>query len=622
MKNLVRSAAVVAVLAVVGVACGGGGGGAEPTGGGASGSAIPTGGTLRMAQEGDVSAAYDPQKEYYQLSFEYFKCCLLRTLYSTNGLPVDQGGTELLPDLAADQPSVSSDGLTWTFPIKPGVSYSPPFQDVQVTAQDFIRAMMREADPKASSGGYAFYYSAIEGFDDFGAGKADTISGMTAIDDQTLQIKVTAPTGDLIWRMAMPASAPIPPNGDAPLGAAEGHTKNYGRFLIGTGPYMFEGTDQLDFSLPPDQQTPVSGYVPGRQVVLVRNPSWDPATDDLRPAYVDRIETTIGGVAADLYNKVETGEIDYVADAAPPADVLRRYSTNPDLQSRLFTHTQNAVAYTSMNLALPPFDDVNVRKAMNFILDKAGAIQLAGGPLTGVVAGHIFPDPLINNLLSDYNPYASANDSGDVAKAQEAMKQSKYDTNGDGKCDDPSCQNILAITSTTEPSPRIAALFNQNVKQIGMSFEVKALETTTMYAKCNSLGDRVPICLAVGWLQDYPDAYTFGPPLFGSESLYPACCNYSAVGASPAQLKEWGYSVTEVASVDAKLKECAALAVGDARTQCWANFDKYLMEQVVPWVPRRFTNINEIVSPNVVNYSYDEFGEMMAFDHIALAPSA
>jgi len=621
MKNLVRSAAVVAVLAVIGVACGGGGGAATETTTGEA-SAIPTGGTFRIAQEGDVSAAYDPQKEYYQLSFEYFKCCLLRTLYSTNGLPVDQGGTVLRPDLAADQPTISSDGLTWTFPIKPGIYYSPPFQDVQVTAQDFIRAMMREADPKASSGGYSFYYSAIEGFDAFGAGKADTISGMTAIDDQTLQIKVTAPTGDLIWRMAMPASAPIPPNGDAPLGAAEGHTKNYGRFLIGTGPYMFEGTDQLDFSLPPDQQEPVSGYIPGRQVVLVRNPSWDPATDNLRPAYVDRIEATIGGQATDLYNKVETGEIDYVADADPPPDVLRRYSTNPDLQDRLATHTQNAVAYTSMNLAVPPFDDINVRKAMNFILDKAGAIQLGGGPLTGQVAGHIFPDPLINNLLSDYNPYASPNDSGDVAKAQEAMKQSKYDTNGDGKCDDPSCKNILAITSTTEPAPRIAALFNQNVQQIGMSFEVRALETTTMYAKCNSLGDRVPICLAVGWLQDYPDAYTFGPPLFGSESLYPACCNYSAVGASPAQLREWGYSVTQVPNVDGKLQECAALEVGDARTQCWANFDKYLMEQVVPWVPRRFTSLNEIVSPNVVSFSYDEFGEMMAFDRVAVAPSA
>jgi len=62
--------------------------------------------------------------------------------------------------------------------------------------------------------------------------------------------------------------------------------------------------------------------------------------------------------------------------------------------------------------------------------------------------------------------------------------------------------------------------------------------------------------------------------------------------------------------------------VGDARTQCWADFDKYLMEEVVPWVPRTFTNINEIISANVVNYSYDEFGEQIAFDHVAVSASS
>ena len=62
-------------------------------------------------------------------------------------------------------------------------------------------------------------------------------------------------------------------------------------------------------------------------------------------------------------------------------------------------------------------------------------------------------------------------------------------------------------------------------------------------------------------------------------------------------------------SADDKLAECAALPVGDGRTQCWADFDRYLMEEIVPWVPRTFTNTDEIVGPNVVNYSYDEFGD-------------
>ncbi len=620
MKKAVRLAAVAAVLAIVAAACSSSnsGGNATPTASGSASGSIPRGGILHLAQIGDVSAAFDPSKEYYQVSFEYMKCCLLRTLYTTNGLPVDQGGTVLQPDLATGPAKVSSDGLTWTISIKPGIKYSPPFQTTEVTAQDFIRAMEREAEPDVAAG-YPSYYQAIQGFSDFGAGKSKTISGMTALDDHTLQITVTQPTGDLGWRFALPASAPIPPLKNYPLGAANGHTKDYGRFLVGTGPYMFQGIDKVDFSVPASQQKPAAGYIPGRQIVLVRNPSWDPSTDANRPAYVDQIQATIGGTVADLYNKVQSGEVDFVFDSEPPAATLQTYSTNPDLQKFLHTFPQNSVRYVSMNLGVPPFDDIHVRKAMNLILDKAGQIQLAGGPLTGTAAGHIFPDGLINNLLTSYDPYATANSAGDLTKAKAEMAQSKYDTNHDGTCDASACKNILALMYNSDPGPKIAALFEQDVEKIGMSFNTKELDLTTMYSKCNTMTEKVPICLGVGWLQDYPDAITFGPPLFGSAALYPACCNYSALGATSAQLQKWGYPVTTVPSVDTQLKACAAIAVGDPRTQCWANFDKYLMESVVPWIPIVFTNTNQITSANVVNYSYDEFGETFALDHAAVA---
>ena len=126
-------------------------------------------------------------------------------------------------------------------------------------------------------------------------GRPNEIAGLKAIDDYTLEMTLSEPTGDLGWRMAMPATAPIPPNGNAPLGAAEGHNANYGRFLVASGPYMFEGSEDLDFSVPADDQEPVAGYIPGRSITMVRNPSWTEATDDLRAAYADSIEIQIGG---------------------------------------------------------------------------------------------------------------------------------------------------------------------------------------------------------------------------------------------------------------------------------------------------------------------------------------
>ena len=222
MKGPARWIALVTILGAIAAACTGNGGDTDPS----QGSSVEPakGGTLHIGVSSEpASAAMDPAKEYYSLSWEQMRCCLLRTLYSTNGQAMAQGGLELRPDLAASLPEVSEDGLTYTFAIKRGVKFAPPFQKEEITADDFIRALEREATPAASSGGYPFYYSPIVGFDDFGAGKANEIAGLKAIDDYTLEMTLSELTGDLGWRMAMPATAPIPPNGNAPLGAAEGH---------------------------------------------------------------------------------------------------------------------------------------------------------------------------------------------------------------------------------------------------------------------------------------------------------------------------------------------------------------------------------------------------------------
>ncbi len=81
MRKAVRMAAVIAVLAIIAAACSDSGtpeaspSGVHRRGGDPSGRDAAPG-----AQTSDVGAAFDPQKEYYQVSFEYFRCCLLRTL--------------------------------------------------------------------------------------------------------------------------------------------------------------------------------------------------------------------------------------------------------------------------------------------------------------------------------------------------------------------------------------------------------------------------------------------------------------------------------------------------------------------------------------------------------------
>jgi peptide/nickel transport system substrate-binding protein len=613
MRRYARCLALVGVLSLLAAACGQGEEAKKqvPT------EDIPTGGTLRLAMLGDVSHAFDPQKEYYNIGWSYLQCCLLRTLLSYNGKPTDERGTELFPDLASDLPEVSEDGLTWTFTLKPGLTYAPPLQDTPIVAQDFITTMEREADPEAAAGGYSNYYAVIEGFTEFSEGKADSISGMTAVDDQTLEIRLTAPTGDFGYRMAMPAAAPIPE------GASDGHEDDYGRFLVASGPYMFEGSEALDFSVDPKDQEPVAGYVPERSIILVRNPSWDKSTDDLRPAYVDRIEVTIGGTGEDVANKVDAGEIDLLLDSIPVPQQIRKYQTDPSLKDRIFIYPSDGVRYISLNLGTPPFDDIHVRKAMNLALDKDGMRRLRGGEAVGDLAGHIIVDALLDNQLKDYDPYATPNGQGDINAAKEEMKQSKYDTDGDGVCDDPSCKDILTFIDEADPYPDQIALQQDLYEPLGMTFDVKSGERSTfMYDKCLDPGAKAAYCPSPSWGKDYADAFTFADPLFGQKFLGPdSCCNYALVGATPDFLEGFGYTVTEVPSVEDKLVECAPL-LDEERITCYAELDQLLMEEVVPWVPYLFDNDIDILSSRIVNYSYDQFAGNAALQHLAIAEDA
>ena len=610
--KVVRLLALVLAIALVGAACAQGPDNEAEQGD----QEVQQGGTINLAALSDVSAAFDPQKEYYSLTWGLYRCCLLRTLLSYQGVPAEDGGDDAIPDLADAMPEVSDDGLTWTFTMKKGINYAPPFQDTEITSHDIVRALERTADPEASSNGYSFYYSVIEGFDDFSDGKANSISGLATPDDYTLEITTTQPVGDIPYRMSMPTTAPIPE------GASDGHVRDYGRYLVASGPYMFEGSENMDFSQPAAKQDPASGYKPGRSIIFVRNPSWDKSTDDIRDAYLDRIEIAIGGTEEDIANKIDAGEIDLNVDGVPPAQQLRKYQTDPELKDQVHAYPSDAVRYLSFNLAEPPFDDIHVRKAVNLAIDKEGMRRLRGGPLFGDIAGHIMLDTITNGLLSDFDPYPSEGNQGDIDAAMEEMKLSKYDSDGDGVCDHESCEQILAITDEADPYPDQAALITDNLEPLGVSLDVKQFERTTMYDKCLDPASHTAFCLAPSWGKDYPDATTFAEPLFGAASLGPdACCNYSLVGASAEHLEKYDYAVSEVPSVDEQIDECDA-ATDDARTECWAELDRTLMEDVVPWVPYLFDNNVDIVSTNLVNYTFDAFAGMIALDHVGVASGA
>jgi peptide/nickel transport system substrate-binding protein len=454
----------------------------------------------------------------------------------------------------------------------------------------------------------------IHGFDDYGQGKATTISGIDTPDDSTIVFHLTKPTGDFLYRMGMPATGPIP---EEVAKCFAGKAGRYGADLVSSGPYMIQGADAVNASSCAKLE-PMSGF--GQtQITLVRNPNYNASSDskDARESLPDRFVFTVNSNADDILQKVQAGELEDEVSSIPPT-VLRQYVTNPDLKDDLHQNSGDRTWYLTMNLTQPPFDDVHVRRAMNWVMDKAALVQAWGGPAIGDVANHIAPDTLLNDQLADFAPYATDGNHGSVAKAKAAMKGSKYDTNGDGTCSASACKNVLLIADVRQVDEKMVPVIQASAKKIGITFTVRSVEGA--YPALQTPSRNIPLAERPGWGKDYADPYTFFNPLFDGRTIQAnGNTNYSLVGITPAiaaKVHAKG-DVRNVPSVDADLDKCVALS-GNQRLACYGDLDKKLMTDVVPWVPYLWSFATHITGPTVKKWDFDQFTGSISYAHVAV----
>jgi peptide/nickel transport system substrate-binding protein len=607
--------AVLAALSLMAVACGGGDdneGDGEDLGGD-----VQKGGVYRIATDAyEWNASLDPTGEYLGSAWAIYTNMMLRNLVTYNHT-AGEAGNEIVPDLATDLGEVSDDGLTYTFTLKDGIEFGPPVNR-EITAEDIVYAFKRIGTDSIVAQ-YGFYYDGIiEGLADVKK-LTDELPGVEAVDEKTVQFTLTQPVGDFLYRLAMPAAAPIP----AEVADCFTQAGEYGRYVIASGPYMYQGSEELDISSC-DTMKPISGFDPNQFVKLERNPNYNADTDspEVREANVDRWELTLNTNTQDIFDKIEAGELEGEI-ASPPAQVLRKYSQDEELKQHLHAESGDRTWYLSMNLTQPPFDDINVRKAVNFATNKAGLQQAWGGPIRGEIATHILPDIMVPGLLEDYDPYPSENFEGDVEAAKEAMRASEYDSDGDGVCDGPSCSGLLHISRNTPPWTQMVPIIEENLKSIGIEIETRQLEDS--YTAIQTTARNVPINSNAGWGKDYADPSTF-MVLFDSRSILPeGNVNYSLVGATAQQNTEQKLGLTGnldgIPNVDADIDACVEVEDDDERLQCWADLDKKIMEEVVPWVPYLDATNVDITGPAVTQYDYDQFSGEAAWSKVAVDPS-
>ena len=553
----------------------------------------------------------DPTSEYTSMGFALLSNLLVRPLMNYRHVAGD-AGNEPVPDLAAGMPEISPDGLTYRFTLRSGVRFGPPL-DRPVTSRDVAYALERIATPSLGAR-YGFYFnSAIEGMSEFAAGEADSISGIQTPDDRTIVFRLRQPTGDFLKRLAMPAAAPIPHE------IAGCFTQpGYGRYLVATGPYMIEGSEDMATSC--SGLKPPKGFDPDEHLTLVRNPSYDFSTEDpaIRSARFRRYELTTEPFLSKIYERAEAGKID-LAPGGPSLDVIRRYTSKARLRDNLHLESGDRVWYISMNLTEPPFDDVHVRRAANYIMDKDFLVRTWGGALQGTVATHILPNKMLDGALEDYDPYPSRNHAGNLERALDEMSRSRYDGDGDGICDHAACKGVVHVGRESPPWSEMTGIMESSFRKIGIELDTKADDDA--YSIIQRLPNEIPITSAPGWVKDYPDPFSFIGFLFDGRNIRrPANTNYSMVGLTSelARTLDIEPPAEPVPSVDEDIDRCVATLDLAERTECWAALDRHLMTEVVPWIPyleaRKIVITSDAVSP----YEFDQFSGEISFAHVGI----
>ncbi len=482
----------------------------------------------------------DPAASNEALSTSY-----IMQIYS--GLMKLDNNLEPVPDIAASMPTVSADGLTYTFNLRKDVKFS---DGTPVTAYDFQYSWTRAATPATNSPTATEYLGDIAGVNDVLSGKATQISGVKVIDNYTLQVTINSPESYFLYKLTFPASFVVEKS-NVTSGA------NWWKTPIGTGPFK------------------VQEWTPETEFILARN---DLYYGDLPK--IAEIDMTLNSTTNDM-DLFETGDVDFTS---PPAEYYDQIMdpSGPFYQD-LSVSPSLSVDYIGFNCKEAPFNDPDIRQAFCLAIDKDKIVDLTYRNMAQKAEGILPPG------IPGYN----ANVTGlnfNVTQAQALIKASTYG----------SAANLPPITITVageggNTDQVIQSLVYQWQQNLGVNVQVRELDPEVYYSE---LSQEVDQMYSTGWIADYPYPQDFLDILFSSGSSY----NYG--GYSNPQfdsLIQQANQESDQTKAFALYQQAEQLIVNNAACLPLTFGQTYLLVQ--PWVKNLSVNALGIMDFNDVTIS-------------------
>lgn len=492
---------------------------------------------------------------------------------------------ELMPNLAESLPTVSADGLTYTFKIKKGVLFhdSPAFKDGigrELKTDDVIYSIKRLADPKLSAKGWWLLDDRIAGLNEWrekyakaeAADYAEAIEGIKKIDDYTIQIKLKSPYPQFLYALAMPYTFVVAKE------AVEHFGKEFLNYPVGTGAFILPKFDQSNL------------------IVYNKNPKF---RDKFFPSEGEEGDDKLG-LLADAGKKlplVDKINVHIIVESQPKwlsfmkgkedliqvKDVNIQQAINADRSLkdehkskgiRLFIQPMLDVTFYAFNNEEPIFKNRKVRQAMSLAFDRATYNKLfhentaveAQGPVPPGLAG------FKKEFKNPYNKY-------DIELAKKLLAEAGY----------PEGKGFPAITVQTRSdtiSRQQVEFFEKSMQKIGIKIN---LGMNTWPELVNKVTKKQHQMYTMAWGADYPDAENFLGLLY---------CPNQSPGSNGAN-----YCNPEF---DALYKKATIMQDSPERTELYEKLNE-MVALDVPWVVGFHRTDIYLAQPWLKNYKFIEF---------------
>jgi peptide/nickel transport system substrate-binding protein len=305
------------------------------------------------------------------------------------------------------------------------------------------------------------------------AGTYDSVERIDAPDDGTVVFHLKEPTATLLWNLAGEAM------GIVPYGSGE----EMSRRPIGSGPFRFVRAD-LD-----------------QEVVIARNDGyWGEKA---------RLQSVRFNVVPDVTTRaleLRKGSADISSPRSLNSDMVLALEREPNLA--VLSPPGTVVAYMGFNLRDPILQDRRVRQAIAYALDR--------GPLIHYL-WRDFARPANSVLPPESWAYSDTGAYGhDPARARELLEQAGYAARGDGVR-----FHLTMKTSTEESSRLMAAIFQQQLREVGIVLDIRSFEAATFLSDVSRGEFQVYSLRWIGGNQD-PDIFDL---VFNSNRFPPRGAN-------------------------------------------------------------------------------------------------